>query len=156
MRTEHPAPDVKASAAVGKIYTLGTSRRRWEDFIEILLAYGIERLVDVRSYPKSKLRHFCREDLEKDLTDNGIEYLWLGKELGGLRKGGYADYTRTEEFKKGIDSLESIAAEKPAALMCAERFPWKCHRKWIARELQKRGWRVEHIIEKDRVWIPSG
>lgn len=138
------------------IYTLGTSRRRWEDFIEILHAYGVECLVDVRSYPKGKLKQFTRENLEEGVTENGIEYRWLGRELGGLRKGGYDEYTRTGEFRKGIDALESIAEEKLTAVLCAERFPWKCHRRWIARELQRRGWRVEHIIEKDRVWVPGG
>jgi len=138
------------------IFTLGTGRRRWEDFIEILHAYGVERLADVRSFPRSRLPHFTKENLEKSLANDGVEYFWLGRELGGLRKGGYADYARTEEFTKGIDLLESIASEKPSAVVCAERFPWKCHRKWIARELQRRGWRVEHIIEKDRVWVPGG
>ncbi len=144
-----PVPEPKT------IYTLGTSRRRWEDFIEILLAHGIERLVDVRSYPRSKLRQFSRENLEKNLTANGIEYIWMGRELGGLRKGGYADYTQTKEFKEGINALESLAAGRPTVVICAERFPWKCHRKWIARELQGRGWRVEHILEKDKVWTPG-
>lgn len=138
------------------IYTLGTSRRSWEDFIEILMAYGIECLVDVRSFPRSKLEHFRRENLEKSLVENGIEYRWLGKELGGLRKGGYEAHTQTELFREGIELVESVASEKLTVIVCAERFPWKCHRRWIARELQRRGWRVEHILEKDRVWVPGG
>lgn len=138
-----------------KIYTLGTSRRSWEHFVEILMAYGIECVIDVRSYPKSSLEHFSREYLENNLNENLIEYVWLGIELGGLRKGGYPEHTQTELFKEGIDRVESIAGRKPTAVLCAERFPWKCHRKWIARELQQRGWRVEHIIEKDHVWVPK-
>lgn len=138
-----------------KIYTLGTSRRSWEHFVEILMAYGIECVIDVRSYPRSSLDHFSRENLENSLNENLIEYVWLGIELGGLRKGGYPEHTQTELFKEGIDRVESIAGRKPTAVLCAERFPWKCHRKWIARELQQRGWRVEHIIEKDHVWVPK-
>jgi uncharacterized protein (DUF488 family) len=140
----------------GKLYTLGTSRHRWEDFIEILLAYDIKCVADVRSFPKSKLEHFTRENLEKELADNGIEYRWMGKELGGLRKGGYDAYVLTDDFTNGIDALEAIANEQLTVIICAERFPWKCHRRWIARELQRRGWRVEHILEKDRVWVPGG
>jgi len=138
-----------------KLYTLGTSRRSWEDFIEILMAYGVECVVDVRSFPKSKLEHFTRANLEGLLTENGIEYRWLGKELGGLRKGGYADHTETELFHEGIEAVEAVASEKVTTIICSEHFPWKCHRKWIARELQRRGWRVEHILEKDRVWVPG-
>jgi uncharacterized protein (DUF488 family) len=140
---------------VKRIYTLGTSRRTEEDFMEILQAFGIECLIDVRHFPKSRLPHFSREVLEDSLAKNGIEYRWLGKELGGFRKGGYESYTQTPEFSRGIDALEEVASGRTSVVVCAERFPWKCHRRWIARELHRRGWLVEHILEKDKVWIPG-
>ena len=138
-----------------KIYTLGTGIRSEEDFIEILLAYNIQSVIDVRSYPKSKIPAFNRENLEGLLHREGIEYHSLGKELGGFRKGGYIAYTLTEDFMRGIAMLESIAILQPSVVICAERFPWKCHRRWIARELHKRGWEVDHIIDKGKVWIPK-
>jgi len=138
-----------------KIYTLGTNRRNEEDFIEILFAYQIQSLIDVRRFPKSKIPIFTKEILEPLLHKEGLEYYSLGAELGGFRKGGYIAYTLTDDFIKGITLLESIALKKPSVIICAERFPWKCHRKWIARELHKRGWEVEHIIDKGKVWIPK-
>lgn len=138
------------------IYTLGTGLRSIEDFIEILNAYGIEAVIDVRSFPKSKLEHFSRINLELKLTEEIFEYHFMGKELGGLRKGGYENYTNTKEFKEGINKLEGIAAGKISVVICAEHFPWKCHRKFIARALQKKGWTIEHIIDKGKVWIPKG
>jgi uncharacterized protein (DUF488 family) len=138
-----------------KIYTLGTGLRSEEDFIEILLAFNIHSLIDVRSYPKSKIPIFNRENLEPFLRREGIEYHFLGKELGGFRKGGYIAYALTEDFQKGIELLESIAVLNPSVIICAERFPWKCHRRWIARELHRRGWEVDHIIEKGKVWVPK-
>jgi uncharacterized protein (DUF488 family) len=137
-----------------KIYTLGTDRRTEEDFIEILFSYNIQSLIDVRRFPKSKLPIFRRENLEPLLQREKLEYHFLGQELGGFRKGGYPAYTRTEYFIEGINLLESLALNKPSVIICAEHFPWKCHRKWIARELHKRGWEVEHIIDKGKVWIP--
>lgn len=137
------------------IYTLGTDRRSREDFIEILLGYGIEAFLDVRSFPYSKLPIFHRDELEPLLVSHGIEYHFLGRELGGLRKGGYVAYLATEDFRKGIDAVEAVATEKTSVIVCAEKLPWKCHRKWIARELHKRGWTVEHIIEKGKVWVPK-
>lgn len=137
-----------------KIYTLGTDRRTEEDFIEILFSYNIQSLIDVRRFPKSKLPIFKRENLEPLLQREKLEYHFLGQELGGFRKGGYPVYTRTEDFIKGINLLESLAIKKTSVIICAERFPWKCHRKWIARELHKRGWEVEHIIDKGKVWVP--
>jgi uncharacterized protein (DUF488 family) len=140
---------------VKRIFTLGTGRRSEEDFVEILLAYNIEVLVDVRSFPKSKMPAFNRENLEGLLEREGIRYRYLGKELGGFRKGGYEAYTLTGDFRKGVDEIEGIAGDSVTVLICAERFPWKCHRRWISRELHRRGWRVEHIIDKGRVWVPG-
>ena len=140
---------------IKRIYTLGTGRRSEEDFIEILLSYNIQALIDVRSLPRSKLPIFRKENLENLLRREGIEYHFLGKELGGFRKGGYTAYIITDDFRMGIDLLESIASVKTSVIVCAEHFPWKCHRKWISRELHKRGWEVDHIIEKGKLWIPK-
>ncbi|MFN3739080.1 MAG: DUF488 family protein [Thermodesulfovibrionales bacterium] len=51
--------------------------------------------------------------------------------------------------------LKADGIRYSSAIVCAEKFPWKCHRRWIARALRKKGWKVIHIIEKDRVWIPE-
>jgi uncharacterized protein (DUF488 family) len=137
-----------------KIYTLGTSRRSEEDFIEILIFYDIKIVIDVRRFPTSKIVVFKKDYLEGLLSKEGISYFFLGKELGGFRKGGYEAYSKTDEFKKGIEKIEEKANDS-TVIICAERFPWKCHRRWIARELRKRGWIVEHIIDKGRVWVPE-
>jgi len=137
------------------LYTVGTDLRSVEDFMEIIHAYEIRAVLDVRSYPRSKLPHFSGEMLSGLLASNGIAYHFLGKELGGLRKGGYTAYIITEEFREGIRSLEAIARETLSVIICAERFPWKCHRKWISLELHKRGWEVRHIIDKGKLWIPK-
>lgn len=138
-----------------KIFTLGTDLRTEEDFIEILGSYNIQALIDVRSYPKSKISTFCREELEQLLEKEGINYYFLGKEVGGFRKGGYEAYTLTWKFKEGVEIIKEIADKKVSVIVCAEKFPWKCHRRWIARELQRKGWEVLHIIDKDKIWSPA-
>ncbi|MBI4709770.1 MAG: DUF488 domain-containing protein [Nitrospirae bacterium] len=138
-----------------KIYTLGTGQRSAEDFIEIINSYGIEAVIDVRSFPKSKFEHFRNENLEPLLRGEGFTYHHLGRELGGFRKGGYEAYTHTAEFESGINKLECLAAEKLSVIICAEHFPWKCHRRFIARALHQKGWAVEHIIDKGKVWAPT-
>ena len=137
------------------VYTIGTGLRSFEDFMEILLAYGLRAVIDVRSYPKSKLPHFSSQTLSDLIRSYGISYHFLGKELGGLRKGGYTAYIITEEFREGVRGLEVIAREALSVIICAERFPWKCHRKWISLELQKKDWEVRHIIDKGKLWIPK-
>lgn len=137
------------------IYTLGTDLRSAEDFIEVLLAYEIRAVIDVRSFPKSRMSHFSKDPLAELLKSNGIAYNFFGKELGGFKKGGYAAYITTEEFSNGVGMIESVAEETVSVIICSEKFPWKCHRKWISRELQHRGWSVEHIIDKGKVWNPK-
>jgi len=146
--------NVRAEPSSQIIYTLGTSNRSEEDFIEIILYYGINIVADVRSFPRSKIPTFTQQYLADLLRREGLQYSFLGRELGGLRKGGYNAYAETDEFRRGINRLEEIAAAGTVAIICAERFPWKCHRRWIARELHRRGWIIEHIIDKGKVWIP--
>jgi uncharacterized protein (DUF488 family) len=61
----------------------------------------------------------------------------------------------TDSFRKGMERLEEIGREKRSPFFCAEKFPWRCHRRWVARKLIERGWKVIHIIEKGRVWVPQ-
>ena len=100
----------------------------------------------------SRFNHFIKRNLHRELKKVGVDYLYLGKELGGYRKGGYENYTSTVNYEKGIRTLETIGKMKITAFMCAERLPWKCHRRFIARSLQERGWKVIHIIDEKRVW----
>jgi len=134
------------------IYSIGSSTRQKEEFINLLHHFRIETLVDVRSFPVSRFNHFIERNLHRELTRAGIDYLYLGEELGGYRKGGYQNYTSTVHYVKGIRILETIGKTKITAFICAERLPWKCHRRFIARSLQDRGWKVIHIIDEKRVW----
>ena len=137
------------------IYTLGTSTHSKEEFLELLNYYSIKTVVDVRSFPQSRFEHFKKENLMSILQEVGITYIHLGKQLGGFRKGGYVSYTKSVSYQEGILNLEQIGKESITAFICAERFPWKCHRRFIASTLEERGWCVEHIIEKGRVWRPK-
>ena len=146
----HPNPESR-----DVIYTLGTSTRSFTDFLALLWEHEIRVAVDVRSFPNSRFPQFKREFLQRNLGSQGIQYFYLGKELGGFRKGGYIAYREAESFQKGIEKLEEIGREKRTAFFCAERFPWKCHRRWISGQLIQQGWRVIHIIEKGKIWFPQ-
>jgi len=137
------------------IYTLGTSTRSAEEFIGLLVAHRVEVVVDVRRFPSSRLEHFTREKLGRLLAEAGMEYISMGEELGGYRRGGYQSFTATAQFERGLARLEEVARGKRVAIICAERFPWRCHRRFIALELEKRGWQVVHIIDQGREWVPA-
>lgn len=137
------------------VYTLGTSTRSAEEFIELLSSRSVEVVVDVRRFPSSRFEHFCQGKLQTLLRGSGIDYVHMGEELGGHRRGGYQRFIATPEFQMGLTTLEEIARERKAAIICAERFPWRCHRRFVALEMERRGWQVTHIIDREREWTPS-
>ncbi|MFH1487033.1 MAG: DUF488 domain-containing protein [Chloroflexota bacterium] len=128
------------SQSKGPIYTLGTSDNSPEEFVKLLREYGVEVEADVRRFPSSRFPHFHREALAEMVRQAGLDYVYLGGELGGCRSGGYEGYMLSAEFQRGIEQLEQMAGEKTVAVVCAERLPWKCHRRFIGFELMERGW----------------
>jgi uncharacterized protein (DUF488 family) len=138
------------------IYTLGTSTRSPEDFFSILKAFGIKGIADVRRFPRSrKFPQFNKEKIEEDSKEQNLSYYWLGDHLGGFRKGGYEKYKKENSYLEGLQKVEALAEQYPFVLICAERFPWKCHRLQISQSLLERGWDVIHIIDRDRTWRPK-
>jgi len=145
------------------IYTIGHSTHQIEEFIRILIAYGIQEVADVRSIPKSRHNpQFNEEELRDELRGHNIDYVHL-KELGGLRHTtkmsintawknasfrGYADYMQTPEFASAIDELIGLGKEKRIAIMCAEALPWRCHRSLIGDALLIRNIWVENILNE--------
>ncbi|RLB42220.1 MAG: hypothetical protein DRH12_06215 [Deltaproteobacteria bacterium] len=77
------------------------------------------------------------------------------RSLGGYRKGGYEKYKSTPEYREGLEKLENLGQEDTSVIVCAELLPWKCHRFQVAEDLVSRGWRVIHIIDRERTWEPS-
>ncbi len=136
-------------------WSLGTSTRTAAEFVALLRVHGIEQVADVRRFPRSR-RHeqYNREAFARLLKRAGVSYRWLGDALGGYRAGGYEAYTATGAFADGMTQLEQMAADRPTAFVCAERLPWKCHRRFIGQALADRGWDVRHIVEEGRTWQP--
>lgn len=137
--------------------------------MELLRAEGVAQLADVRRFPGSRRHPQHRRDaLEAALAAAGIGYAWLGESLGGRRRStlpaerspnrawqvagfrAYADAMPTPEFQSGVETLETLARERPTAMMCAERLWWRCHRRLLADVMAARGWRVVHLLEPGR------
>jgi uncharacterized protein (DUF488 family) len=143
------------------VFTIGHSTRTADELVRLLAAHGVRLVVDVRTLPGSRrFPQFNREALGESLRSAGIGYRHIPG-LGGLRKPrkdspngawrndsfrGFADYMLTPEFAQGIAALIREARALPAALLCAEAVPWRCHRSLIADALSVRGFPVEHII----------
>ena len=133
-----------------KVYTLGHSTRSLEEFLEVLKKFQIELVIDVRRWPSSKkFPWFNKENLEEKLEENNIEYLHF-PELGGYRKEGYEAFSKTEDFSKEIKKLIEIIDEKISAILCAEKLWWRCHRRYIAKALAEKGFRIIHIFDEGK------
>jgi len=148
------------------VYTIGHSTRSAEELIAMLRDARVAALADVRRFAASR-RHpqHNRGALERALPAAGIAYAWLGESLGGRvkqtvptsqsRNNGwevaafryYADAMSTPPFQAGLAELEQIALSGPAAVMCAERLWWQCHRRLLADALTVRGWLVVHLLD---------
>lgn len=147
------------------LFTVGHSTRTEDEFIALLKAHGIARLVDVRRYPGSRRHpHFSREALAVTLPRHGIAYEHAPA-LGGRRTPAgdsvntawrsasfraYADYMGTPEFEAALTRLLEGADTAATTIMCAEAVPWRCHRQLIADVLVARGHEVRNILSVER------
>jgi uncharacterized protein (DUF488 family) len=70
------------------IFTIGHSNHDLGKFPGLLKQNGIEVVVDIRSNPYSRFApRFNKTDVYNTLHNNGIKYLFLGKEPAGLAIG---------------------------------------------------------------------
>ncbi len=135
------------------VYTIGHSNRTIQEFTELLKIYNIEQIIDVRRFPTSKkYPWFAKQNLEKELANNGIRYIWLGDLLGGYRKEGYQKYMTTENYKRGIEHIVSTSGRYRTAILCSEKLWFRCHRRYISDTLTEKGFQVIHIIDDSRVY----
>jgi len=135
------------------LWTIGHSNRSIEQIVALLKEHKIEALVDIRSFPTSKIEHFKKEEMERWLPEHGIKYVWLGKELGGYRQGGYEAHMKTELFREGIEKLLEFARQKRVCIMCMEKNPKYCHRRFLTAYLERKSVEVIHILEKGQVGL---
>jgi uncharacterized protein (DUF488 family) len=127
----------------------------------MLRSHGVDRLIDVRTVPRSRANpQFNRDTLPDALALHHIAYEHEPR-LGGLRHAhrdspntgwknanfrGYADHMATPEFRAAIEHVIELADGLTPGLMCAEAVPWRCHRTLIADALTARGLSVAHIM----------
>jgi uncharacterized protein (DUF488 family) len=140
------------------IHTVGHSNHPIERFVGLLQPHGITAVADVRSTPYSRFNpQFRREKLQALLAAVGIQYVFLGEELGARSQDpacydvdgrvSYALLAKTDLFRRGIARLKTGMAEHRISLMCAEREPLECHRTiLVSRELVREGVAVTHIL----------
>lgn len=142
------------------VFTIGHSTRAIAEFIRLLKAHGVQRVIDVRTIPRSRHNpQFNRDRLSPALHRARLHYRHMPG-LGGLRRAqrdsantgwrhasfrGYADYMQTPAFEENLFRCIGLAKHERVALMCAEAVPWRCHRSLIADALLARGIEAREI-----------
>lgn len=152
-----------------ELLTVGHGTLDQDSFVHMLRMGQCQVVVDVRSYPGSRhVPWYARRQMQEWLTVAGLEYVWLGEDLGGRRGPSaevqrdivwrnksfrnYAGYTRELEYALGQDFLLALARERRCAVMCAESVWWRCHRRVIADKLTLQGLaRVRHLMPGGRI-----
>jgi uncharacterized protein (DUF488 family) len=149
----------------GTIFTIGHSTHPIDPFVDILRAYEIGTLVDIRTVPRSGHNpQFSQCALMRTMESAGIAYRYM-KDLGGLRHAGkdspntgwrnlsfrsYADYMQTPPFRLAMAELVALRQASRSVIMCAEAVPWRCHRSLVGDALLVRHIPVENIISAQR------
>ena len=118
------------------VYTIGHSTRPLDEFIALLRAYAVTRVVDVRTIPRSRHNpQFNQDSLPASLSKAGLGYIHMPG-LGGLRHGksgslnagwrnasfrGYADYMQTPEFEKNLEALIELTKKDRVVIIALKR-----------------------------------
>ena len=120
------------------LYTIGHSRHPIRHFINLLKEYGVSSVFDVRSIPYSRRNpQFNQKALAECLRNEGIDYVFSGKELGAKSpspdcyvngKVQFDLIATRPEFSDGLDLVIEKTGEARPALLCAEEDPLTCHR----------------------------
>lgn len=143
---------------MNKLYTIGHSTHTVEKFLNLLSKHAINAICDVRSSPYSSYNpQFNRESLIKDLKEQKIAYVYLGKELGPRsddpacyidNKVQYDRIAKTSMFLEGLSRVTDGMKKYSIALMCAEKDPIMCHRTiLVCRHLRANDLEILHILE---------
>lgn len=67
-----------------RIWSVGHSNHDMSRFLELVRGAGVEVVADVRSQPFSRFNpQFSRHELWAALRRAGLDYVFLGEELGG-------------------------------------------------------------------------
>lgn len=124
----------------GSVFTIGHSNLPADIFEGLLRKFGIQLVLDIRSYPNSRYSpQYKAANLEKRLEEGlGIGYQQVGTVLGGHQFEGkgddkkrlsYEQIMERPEFARYMKALRDCVREGTrVALMCSESDPMDCHR----------------------------
>jgi uncharacterized protein (DUF488 family) len=126
-----------------QLYTIGYEGRTVDAFVEVLVAAGVDVLVDVRERALSRKKGFSKRLLGEALGEAGIEYVHeplLGNPKDNrepFRAGKSSARQRylahlSNGSRAAFDAVLELSGRRSVALMCFERDHDTCHRSCVA------------------------
>lgn len=124
-----------------RIFTIGYEAATLDEVLNALVSAGVNQVVDVRAIAASRRPGFSKTALAASLAAAGLDYRHL-RALGtpkegrdAARKGDHETLARVYATQLALPQaqaeaaiLETMALERPTALLCFERDPAACHR----------------------------
>src|SRR5690242_16399997 len=144
--------------AAKKLFTIGHSTHEINCFVDLLKAYGVNCVVDVRTLAASRFNpQYNKSALSASLRDHKITYIHMPDEFGArhtdpaLITNGRVDFDKvrkSESFNKGVERLRhGVNKGFTIALMCAEAEPLECHRFSLISFALKDEFEIIHILK---------
>ena len=145
------------------LLTLGHGTLAQADLARVIERAQIDRIVDVRTVPKSRTHPWVWGDRMALWVpeEAHAEYVWE-RDLGGFRTPrpgshhtalrnaafrGYADYMETDRFRAALSTLVDSLPKRRVAILCSETLWWRCHRRLIAdAAVLLHGVDVQHVM----------
>jgi uncharacterized protein (DUF488 family) len=109
---------------VKTIFGIGHSIHPIDQFIGLLCKNGVDHLIDVRNFPRSRWPQYNRAALQTSIVDHDIGYTLVAK-LGGKHPLPYG------ELREIIEGLPAITRSNAPCLMCSEGKYVDCHRHYL-------------------------
>lgn len=154
-RRRHPPRPVAEPA----VYTLGFQGASADRFLRALIEYGIQRVLDVRNHPVSRVYGFAGSRLASLCSLIGVDYVHL-PELG-IPSAVRQDLTDLASYQKlfdyyektilpaqadGVKRASRLIREKVTAMVCLEADPSWCHRGRLAVHVSREtGLSIRHL-----------
>ena len=149
---------MKGTMTKPKLFTIGHASHEILEFTSLLTRHSVNVVADVRSHPYSRFHaQFNRETLAELFKRSGIQYVFLGRELGARRteresyrenQARYDLITQLPAFREGLDRLRRELVSHRIALLCAEKDPITCHRTvLVCRQLRSDPIEIQHILD---------
>ncbi len=129
--------------------------------LDALRRAEVDILVDVRAVSASRRPGFSKRQLSAGLAEAGIGYLHF-RDLGTPSEGRaaaragrydelrriYLDHLATPKAQAEMEQLSALALSgKRLCLLCFERHPEQCHRRFVAEDVSSRtGIDVAHLM----------